>query len=70
MTLDPFIVYTSNLFAIMSLRSLYGFVSTMMSELRFLVGGRMGGWGKGRGSLQVGGLWVGCNLLHFAWVWS
>jgi TerC family integral membrane protein len=35
-TLDPFIVYTSNLFAIMSLRSLYSFVSTVMSELRYL----------------------------------
>ncbi|KAI8465503.1 MAG: integral membrane protein TerC family-domain-containing protein [Monoraphidium minutum] len=35
-TLDPFIVYTSNLFAIMSLRSLYAFVSTVMTELRFL----------------------------------
>jgi len=35
-TLDPFIVYTSNLFAILSLRSLYSFVSTIMSELRFL----------------------------------
>lgn len=35
-TLDPFIVYTSNLFAIVSLRQLFGFVSTMMTELRFL----------------------------------
>jgi predicted tellurium resistance membrane protein TerC len=35
-TLDPFIVYTSNLFAIMSLRSLYAFVSTVMTEMRFL----------------------------------
>eukprot|EP00878_Enallax_costatus_P009244 GHUV01009662.1.p1 GENE.GHUV01009662.1~~GHUV01009662.1.p1 ORF type:complete len:379 (+),score=69.96 GHUV01009662.1:255-1391(+) len=35
-TLDPFIVYTSNIFAIMSLRSLYSFVSTIMTELRFL----------------------------------
>lgn len=35
-TLDPFIVYTSNIFAIMSLRSLYSFVSTVMNELRFL----------------------------------
>ena len=35
-TLDPFIVYTSNIFAILSLRSLYSFVSTMMTELRFL----------------------------------
>jgi TerC family integral membrane protein len=35
-TLDPFIVYTSNMFAILSLRALYGFVSTAMSELRYL----------------------------------
>ena len=35
-TLDPFIVYTSNLFAILSLRGLYAFVSTFMSKLRFL----------------------------------
>jgi TerC family integral membrane protein len=35
-TLDPFIVYTSNLFAILSLRSLYSFVSTIMRELRYL----------------------------------
>jgi predicted tellurium resistance membrane protein TerC len=35
-TLDPFIVYTSNMFAILSLRALYGFVSTAMGELRFL----------------------------------
>ncbi|KAF8063006.1 hypothetical protein HT031_003845 [Scenedesmus sp. PABB004] len=35
-TLDPFIVYTSNMFAILSLRSLYAFVSTVMTELRFL----------------------------------
>jgi len=35
-TLDPFIIYTSNMFAIFSLRSLYSFVSTVMTELRFL----------------------------------
>jgi len=35
-TLDPFIVYASNMFAIFSLRSLYSFVSTVMTELRFL----------------------------------
>ena len=35
-TLDPLIVYSSNMFAIMSLRSLYTFVSTVMTELRFL----------------------------------
>ncbi|EFJ49967.1 hypothetical protein VOLCADRAFT_80441 [Volvox carteri f. nagariensis] len=35
-TLDPFIVYTSNVFAILSLRALYSFVATAMGELRFL----------------------------------
>jgi TerC family integral membrane protein len=35
-TLDPFIIYSSNMFAIFSLRSLYSFVSTVMTELRFL----------------------------------
>ncbi len=35
-TKDPFIVYTSNLAAIVSLRALYSFVSTVMAELRFL----------------------------------
>jgi len=35
-TQDPFIIYSSNIFAILSLRSLYTFVSTVMSELRFL----------------------------------
>lgn len=35
-TLDPFIIYTSNLFAILSLRGLYSFVATFMKELRYL----------------------------------
>lgn len=35
-TLDPFIVYTSNMFAILSLRGLYGFVSGVMGQLRHL----------------------------------
>ncbi|GBF87736.1 thylakoid membrane protein, chloroplastic [Raphidocelis subcapitata] len=35
-TLDPFIVYTSNMMAILSLRSLYTFVSTVMQELKYL----------------------------------
>ena len=35
-TLDPFIVYSSNIFAILSLRSIYGFVSLVMTQLRFL----------------------------------
>lgn len=35
-TLDPFIVYTSNLFAILSLRSFYGFISVVMTQLKYL----------------------------------
>lgn len=35
-TLDPFIVYTSNMFAILSLRGLYSFVASYMSKLRYL----------------------------------
>lgn len=35
-TLDPFIVYSSNIFAILSLRAVYSFVSTVMVELRYL----------------------------------
>merc|ERR1711972_495672 len=35
-TRDPFIVYSSNMLAILSLRSLYSFVATGLSELRFL----------------------------------
>lgn len=35
-TQDPFIVYTSNMWAILSLRALYGFVAVVMGELRFL----------------------------------
>jgi predicted tellurium resistance membrane protein TerC len=35
-TTDPFIVYSSNIFAILSLRALFGFVASVMSELRFL----------------------------------
>ena len=31
-----FIVYTSNMFAILSLRALYAFVSTAMTELKYL----------------------------------
>lgn len=33
-TLDPVVVYTSNMAAILSLRALYGFVASVMSELR------------------------------------
>ena len=46
-TLDPFIVYTSNLFAILSLRGLYSFVATFMSEVS--AGGRARGAGRGAG---------------------
>jgi TerC family integral membrane protein len=35
-TTDPFIVYTSNLFAIVSLRAVYRFVSGMMTDLKYL----------------------------------
>ena len=35
-TLDPFIVYTSNIFAILSLRGLFTFVSTFMSQMKYL----------------------------------
>jgi predicted tellurium resistance membrane protein TerC len=35
-THDPFIVWTSNMAAILSLRALYGFVATVLSKLRFL----------------------------------
>ena len=35
-TTDPFIVYSSNMFAILSLRALYGFVNSIMSELKYL----------------------------------
>jgi TerC family integral membrane protein len=35
-TLDPFIVYTSNMFAILSLRGLYSFVANFMSKLKYL----------------------------------
>ena len=34
-TLDPVIIYTSNMAAILSLRALYGFVATVIAELRF-----------------------------------
>ena len=33
-TLDPVVVYTSNMAAILSLRALYGFVATVIAELR------------------------------------
>ncbi|KAJ9514657.1 hypothetical protein QJQ45_028365, partial [Haematococcus lacustris] len=35
-TLDPFVIYTSNIFAVLSLRALYRLVSTVMTELRYL----------------------------------
>lgn len=33
-TLDPVVVYTSNMAAILSLRALYGFVASIIAELR------------------------------------
>ncbi len=38
-TTDPFLVYTSNVFAILGLRSLYFLLAGMMSELRYLNAG-------------------------------
>jgi TerC family integral membrane protein len=35
-TLDPLVIYTSNIAAILSLRALYGFVATVIAELRYL----------------------------------
>ncbi len=35
-TLNPFIVYTSNIFAIISLRAFYSFIAVFMEQLRFL----------------------------------
>ena len=35
-TQDPFIVYSSNIFAILGLRSLYAFVATLVAELEYL----------------------------------
>lgn len=35
-TRDPFIIWTSNMFAIASLRALYGLVANVLAELRFL----------------------------------
>lgn len=35
-TLDPFIVYTSNIFAILSLRGLYGFVAGVIGKMKYL----------------------------------
>ena len=35
-TSDPFIVYSSNIFAILSLRSLYGVLSKAVSQLEYL----------------------------------
>jgi predicted tellurium resistance membrane protein TerC len=35
-TKDPFIVYTSNLFAILSLRQLYTLISKAVGELKYL----------------------------------
>lgn len=35
-TLNPFIVYTSNIFAIISLRAFYSFIAVFMEQLRYL----------------------------------
>ncbi len=76
-THDPFIVYSSNIFAILSLRALYGFVSTVMSELRFLdkaVALVLGfiGWGGNDlvpAVLPDDGLaWLGCHDSKPPWL--
>jgi predicted tellurium resistance membrane protein TerC len=40
-TLDPFIIYTSNIFAVLSLRALYRFVSNVMTGERDMQGLRL-----------------------------
>lgn len=35
-TVDPFVVYTSNIFAILSLRGLFGFVSSALTKMVYL----------------------------------
>ena len=57
-TLDPFIVYTSNLFAILSLRGLYSFVATFMKELRYL--DKAGRCGNGGAHGAGGNGFAGC----------
>ena len=55
-TLDPFIVYTSNILAILSLRGLYGFVATFMKQLRYLdKAGGCDGCGGGEGAAHGAG---------------
>merc|ERR1711924_517114 len=56
--MGPFIVYSSNLLAILSLRSLYSLVSQGMSELEYLekaVGIVLGFIGVKMGACDVGG---------------
>lgn len=58
-TRDPFIVYTSNLWAILSLRGLYGFVSTFMQQMRYL--DKAGEPMRGAKGGQPGGRQAGMN---------
>lgn len=58
-TRDPFIVYTSNLWAILSLRGLYGFVSTFMQQMRYL--DKAGEPMRGAKGGQQGGRQAGTN---------
>jgi tellurite resistance protein TerC len=56
-TTDPFIVYTSNAFAILGLRSLYFFLADLKDRFRFLTHG-----------LSIVLVFVGCKLLASPWV--
>jgi Integral membrane protein TerC family len=55
-TLDPVIIYTSNMAAILSLRALYSFVATVISELRCDAVGRP------TAAEQLLSFWL-CNLV-------
>jgi len=56
-TTDPFIVYTSNAFAILGLRSLYFFLADLKDRFRFLTHG-----------LSIVLVYVGCKLLVSPWI--
>jgi tellurite resistance protein TerC len=56
-TTDPFIVYTSNAFAILGLRSLYFFLADLKDRFRYLTHG-----------LSIVLVFVGCKLLLSPWL--
>ncbi len=56
-TTDPFIVYTSNAFAILGLRSLYFFLADLKDRFRFLTHG-----------LSIVLVFVGLKLLLNGWI--